>query len=169
MEEKERYEYHYDDYDCTEGYIYDNATDCEYSYLESICDLLNQCDKRIKELEQGLKTRKGHINILEERNKVLLKLIGKLYKELFPDGRAVTYEKCIDDAISQIKENQQLKKQSHDLPKKIVEEIKGKLHDRLSKIAGYGRMTTDEFSFFVENEFTKDIDTILKSLTRSKI
>ena len=156
MEEKERYEYHYYDYDCTESYIYDNATDCEYSYLESICDLLNQCDKRIKELEQGLKTRKGHINILEERNKVLLKLIGKLYKELFPDGRAVTYEKCIDDAISQIKEIQQLNQQLHDLPKKIVCEIS----EAIERLSWRKRIYTNwEFD---KEQLYKDLDTILK-------
>ena len=53
---------------------------------------------------------------------------------------------------------QQLKSQ----PAEIVDKIKKRLCNRLNIIAGYGQMTVDEFSFFIESEFTKDIDEILK-------
>lgn len=33
---------------------------------------------------------------------------------------------------------------------------------RINIISGYGRMTIDEQSFFFENEYGKDLDTILK-------
>lgn len=80
MEEKERYE-ETDIKTINFINIYDNEKGTlKFLSTKAVCDLLNQCDKRIKELEQGLKTREVHINILEERNKVLLKLIGKLYK-----------------------------------------------------------------------------------------
>lgn len=55
-----------------------------------------------------------------------------------------------------------LEQQLHDLSKKIVGEIKEQLIKRLNTIAGYGRMTTDELSFFIETEFGSDLDTILK-------
>lgn len=50
----------------------------------------------------------------------------------------------------------------------IVEKIKKRLCDRLNIIAGYGQMTVDEFSFFIESEFTKDIDEILKEYGEEK-
>lgn len=59
-------------------------------------------------------------------------------------------------------ENQQLKQQLHDLPKNIVEDCKMALIKRINIISGYGRMTIDEQSFFFENEYGKDLDTILK-------
>ena len=83
MEEKERYDVKRLSYSLnvklTDNYepdwryiIFDDVNDAELDKLETVCNLLNQQDKRIKELEQ---------------------------------------------------ENQQLKQQLHDLPKKIVEEI----------------------------------------------
>lgn len=62
----------------------------------------------------------------------------------------------------QDKENQQLKQQLYDLPKKIVEDCKMALIKRINIISGYGRMTIYEQSFFLENEYGKDLDTILK-------
>lgn len=59
-------------------------------------------------------------------------------------------------------------KKLHSQPKEIVKKIKKKLCDRLNIIAGYGQMTVDEFSFFVESEFTKDIDEILKEYGEKK-
>ena len=54
------------------------------------------------------------------------------------------------------------RKQLHDLPKKIVGDCKMALIKRINIISGYGRMTIDEQSFFFENEYGKDLDTILK-------
>lgn len=55
-----------------------------------------------------------------------------------------------------------LKQQLKSQPAEIVEKIKKQLIKRLNTIAGYGKMTTDELSFFIENEFGSDLDTILK-------
>lgn len=46
--------------------------------------------------------------------------------------------------------------------KEVCEKIKEQLIKRLNIIAGYGKMTTDELSFFIETEFGSDLDTILK-------
>lgn len=124
MEEKERY------ITLSDRQIKDTYNNSQYFMsIKNVCKILNQQDKRIKELEQE------NLSLQEQ---------------------------SIRDNQNWIEETTKLKQHLYDLPNKIVEEIKEKLHDRLSKIAGYGRMTTDEFSFFVENEFTKDIDTILK-------
>lgn len=61
-----------------------------------------------------------------------------------------------------VEEVKNLKQQLHDLPKKIVEDCKMALIKRINIISGYGRMTIDEQSFFFENEYGKDLDTILK-------
>ena len=92
MEEKERYEV------ISPGligyvYIHDFKTDNVLNIYYS-CDLLNQQDKRIKELE--------------EENKNLVKALNG---DIF-----INYKLHM--------ENAQLKQQLHDLPKKIVEYIK---------------------------------------------
>ena len=91
MEEKERYEV------ISPGligyvYIHDFKTDNVLNIYYS-CDLLNQQDKRIKELE--------------EENKNLVKALNG---DIF-----INYKLHM--------ENAQLKQQLHDLPKKIVEDI----------------------------------------------
>ena len=106
MEGKERYKWSqdaivecpYEDYD----YIVDTENNIIFdddNYFKLV-DLLNQQDKRIKELEE-------ENNFLEKRN-----------EELIIDRRDICLER--NDIFE---ENQQLKQQLHDLPKKIVEEI----------------------------------------------
>lgn len=91
MEEKERYSPRF------ENCIEDNTTQITYcvNHRFVICDLLNQQDKRIKELEE-------ENNFLEKRN-----------EELTTDRRDLCLER--NDIFE---ENQQLKQQLHDLPKK---------------------------------------------------
>lgn len=80
-----------------------NTTNNSQSFLSEnqICDLLNQQDKRIKELE-------------EENCKLKRRLtLTTKYKDDVKDDRNKLFE-----------ENKQLKQQLHDLPKQIVDEIK---------------------------------------------
>ena len=91
------------------------------------------------------------------------KQIAELQKQL-KEKEKCTYtgkevgeiERKYDEKIDTLE--QQLKSQSAE----IVEKIKEQLIKRLNTIAGYGRMTTDELSFFIETEFGSDLDTILK-------
>ena len=95
--------------------------------------------------------------------KSLHKQIAELQKQL-KEKEKYTYtgkevgeiERKYDEKIDTLE--QQLKSQ----PAEIVEKIKEQLIKRLNTIAGYGKMTTDELSFFIENEFGSDLDTILK-------
>ena len=98
----------------------------------AVCELLEQKDQQIAELKKQLKEKDVDIIALDTDN--------------------YSFKQQIDNL------RQQLKSQ----PAEIVEKIKKRLRDRLNIIAGYGQMTIDEFSFFVESEFTKDIDDILK-------
>ena len=104
MEEKERYEYFFGT-----NTIKDNKTNQFYG---CVVDLLNQQDKRIKELEQ---------------------------------------------------EKQQLKQQLHDLPKKIVEEIKLQLfnHFKVKNIEQYENLPLID-SLFTADTVIEILDTILE-------
>ena len=100
MEEKERYEVISPSLNGY-AYIHDFKTDNVLNTYDS-CDLLNQQDKRIKELEEELDdAKRDYIPKLE-----------------FGLQRA---NKMGRDAEKEI---QQLKQQLHDLPKKIVEDIR---------------------------------------------
>ena len=104
MEEKERYEYFFGT-----NTIKDNKTNQFYG---CVVDLLNQQDKRIKELEE---------------------------------------------------EKQQLKQQLHELPKKIVEEIKLQLfnHFKVKNIEEYGKLPLID-SLFTADTVIEILDTILE-------
>ena len=102
MEEKERYMITYEDDGL--AYLFDKKnlkyiiSDGSINDEEgvSLCNLLNQQDKRIKELEQE------NLSLQEQ---------------------------SIRDNQNWIEETTQLKQQLHDLPKKIVGEIKKELYD----------------------------------------
>ena len=87
MKEKERYEL-LDDYDI--DVIVDNITHSEFTNGSQFCSLLNQQDKRIKELK------KENLSLQEQ---------------------------SIRDNQNWVEETTKLKRQLHDLPKKIVGEI----------------------------------------------
>lgn len=95
MEEKERYiidRFNGDIFDTKKGYYPSNQT---------ICEIINQQDKQIKELKK--------------ENKELEIKLDKCGTELVNAESLVSYLE---------NENKQLKQQLHDLPKKIVEEIR---------------------------------------------
>lgn len=144
MEEKERYtieSFEVDEPSC----IFDNKTQqriltfIEYNYDEivNLEKLLNQCDKRIKELEEELKKYKSY-KTDDERIKDLTNLYGKYAQE---NQQLKIRVKNLKEKISiqlnnnadnvnfmenQRKENQQLKQQLHELSQDIFGEIKKK-------------------------------------------
>lgn len=136
MEKKERYYYKKILRDCImpEGLYEIKDRKCNKWFLiiedkrnvDKITKKLNQYDKRIKELEDL---------VIEYKN--------KLYRRL-------------DQVDNLIKENQQLKQQLHDLPKKIVEEIRNGFNE---KIKDNGFNSSYGIDLFWLNNF---LDTILK-------
>ena len=101
---KSRYKYY-----AGTNQLYDNEKGELYAYnlnKNKIISILNQQDNRIKELEQ-------ENNFFEKRN-----------EELIIDRRDICLER--NDIFE---ENKQLKQQLHDLPKKIMGEIKKELYD----------------------------------------
>lgn len=120
--EKERYEWRYSS-KIMKHYMFDNLTKTQLKY-EDITNLLNQQDKRIKELEQ--ENKKANINnyledyfLVEKENQQLRHQIRELKKEI--DYLKFDNAELIDTINSYKTLNLQ---QQHDLPKKIVEEIK---------------------------------------------
>lgn len=159
--------------------IYDkNAdNDIELNSIYPIIDLFNQFDEQIAELKKQLEEKEKDNQFLKkmylsERAKndnyhtekyALDKPVEELRKiKLTPKEKEIYYkgfDNCERQFATHIAElTQQLKSQ----PAEIVEKIKEQLIKRLNTIAGYGRMTTDELSFFIETEFGSDLDTILK-------
>ena len=136
MEEKERYEVISPSLNGY-AYIHDFKTDNVLNTYDS-CDLLNQQDKRIKELEEELDdAKRDYIPKLE-----------------FGLQRA---NKMGRDAEKEI---QQLKQQLHDLPKKIVEEIRYDMSKRImEKQIKWGDNTQIGF---ICNAINECLDTILK-------
>lgn len=134
MEEMERYE-ESDIKTMNFTNIYDNEKGTlNFLSTKAVCDLLNQQDKRIKELEN--------------MNSILSQGIYWGNGEHF----------C--DVVSKLKnENQQLKQQLHDLPNKIVGEIKEKVCEH--------SFVTDDYNLGEINiktlTFTRILDTILKN------
>ena len=73
-------------------------------------------------------------------------------------------EDAIEDLLNQQdKENQQLKQQLHDLPKKIVEEIKQQIfnHFKVKNIEEYEKLPLID-SLFTADTVIEILDTILK-------
>ena len=136
MEEKERYEVispNLNGY----AYIHDFKTDNVLNTYDS-CDLLNQQDKRIKELEEEL----------DDANRDYIPKLEFGLQRANKMGR---------DAEKEI---QQLKQQLHDLPKKIVEEIRYDMSKRImEKQIKWGDNTQIGF---ICNAINECLDTILK-------
>ena len=119
MEEKERYEFgqrtlfnNREELTTFDGFNLDD-------FMQIICKLLNQQDKRIKELEQE------NLSLQEQ---------------------------SIRDNQNWIEETTQLKQQLHDLPKKIVEEIRKELNN-IVEVGDYFDTETDE-----ETNLLKQVD-----------
>ena len=138
MEEKERYiidRFDGDIFDTKKGYYPSNQT---------ICEIINQQDKQIKELKK--------------ENKELEIKIDKCGTELVNAESLVSYLE---------NENQQLKQQLHDLPKKIVEEITNELSNNPSLYFEIRESTSahcpnKEYEWFNYVRFRNYINAILK-------
>lgn len=135
MEEKERYEIVYFDND-TSWKIIDNKTKQEVGGIDDMIKLLNQQDKRIKELEEELEN----------------------YKLCRCVDCSSEYEYGLETYIDELeKENQQLKQQLHDLPKKIVEEIRDVAGDYWEECGNVPDLNT-----LTMEDFDEILDTILE-------
>lgn len=118
-----------------------------------------------KQLEEKTKTIVG---LIEEQknieNSASYQMFLDIQKQLEEKEKLLQYGtteiKKLQKRISDIVERDEKLFKSQ--PAEIVEKIKKQLIKRLNTIAGYGKMTTDELSFFIENEFGSDLDTILK-------
>ena len=131
MEEKERYEL----VEILPYYlgIRDNKEWIIYSETEQDCDLLNQQDQRIKELEN---------------------MNSRLSQGIYW-GNGEHF--C--DVVSKLKkENQQLKQQLHDLPKKIVREIRNNIQTPFQELVDEVGTTID----ISKQRLFNVLDTILK-------
>lgn len=171
LEERDNYQNHKVIYDKDAG------SDIELNNIYPIIDLFNKLDKQITELKQQLGEKEKDNQFLKkmyisEKTKNdnyhtkkygLDKPVQELRKiKLNPKEKEIYYkgfDNCERQFATHIAElQQQLKSQ----PSEIVEKIKKQLIKRLNTIAGYGRMTIDGLSFFIETEFVSDLDDILK-------
>lgn len=111
--------------------IYDHKNkELKFLSIRNVCDLLNRQDKRIKELEQ-------------ENQELKIRL-----------------DKTINDCNNLFVENQQLKQQLHDLPKKIIDEIKVELNN-IIEVGDYFDTETDEETNLLKQS---DIENILDKI-----
>ena len=137
MEGKERYELVEEDFSYA---IVDNEEHKTYQQdcfdFGNICDLLNQQDKRIKELEEELEN----------------------YKLCRCVDCSSEYEYGLETSIDELeKENQQLKQQLHDLPNKIVGEIRDVAGDYWEECKNNSNLIT-----ITMEDFDEILDRILK-------
>ena len=131
MEEKERYEFgqrtlfnNREELTTFDGFNLDD-------FMQIICKLLNQQDKRIKELEQE------NLSLQEQ---------------------------SIRDNQNWIEETTQLKQQIHDLPKKIVEEIRDCLLDFSN---GWWRyFMTDGCEYMLSSDLQGCLDEIIDTILK---
>lgn len=134
MEEKERFELDLNDGDFIEPAIIDTKRNIDYtpSQLCKICDLLNEQDTRIKELEE-------ENNFLEKRN-----------EELIIDRRDLCLER--NDIFEENQQLKQTQKQQQQVREEVVEEIRERLKkanfEIMSPIDLYSY--TDNFLYQVE-------------------
>ena len=149
MEEKERYEVMSPSLNGY-AYIHDLKTDNVLNTYDS-CDLLNQQSKRIKELEQE----NGYILFEDGYDKD-----GNEIQRQFYNTYKEEFTKLVLENKKLRKENQQLKQQLHDLPNKIVEEIRDDMSKRIiEKQIKWG----DNIQIgFICNAINECLDTILK-------
>ena len=142
MEEKERYEIHIYDDVCVD--LYDNGVlNKSVNDTYKLENLLNQQDKRIKELEEELEN----------------------YKLCRCVDCSSEYEKGLETSIDELeKENQQLKQQLYDLPKKIVGEIRDCLLDFSN---GWWRyFMTDGCEYMLSSDLQGCLDEIIDTILK---
>ncbi|MGN0961801.1 MAG: hypothetical protein ACI4PF_06375 [Christensenellales bacterium] len=176
MEEKERYII--DDYD----YIFDNEKNmpicdlCNIFGSYKIIDLLNQQYKENQQLKQQLNIYKLRYNSLEEKlknfdNNILKSMQIKIdeiknLKQQLENEKNTSAElvSLIDTMRYEDPKINELEKQLHDLPKKIVGEIKNSLLDFSN---GWWRYFLPDTGYYMlsrdlEGCLGETIDTILK-------
>ncbi|MGN0787549.1 MAG: hypothetical protein ACI4L6_00565 [Candidatus Onthoplasma sp.] len=151
MDKKEKERYTIESFEIDEpSCIYDNKTNqrilslVEYNWDEVVFleSLLNQQDKRIKELEN---------------------MNSRLSQGIYW-GNGEHF--C--DVVSKLKkENQQLRQQLHDLPKKIVEEIEKELNNIVEVGDFFDIVTDEETNLLKQSDIDKLLDTILKKYENS--
>ena len=124
MEEKERYEIHIYDDVCVD--LYNNGVlDKSINDTYKLEKLLNQQDKRIKELESEVKVGEFWHSGYQGKQMEYDIVYAELRKIMEENQRLHTELSLKVDYIHELVEvKEQLKKQLHDLPKKIVEEIR---------------------------------------------
>lgn len=157
MEEKERFSF-----GIINGilYLYDNFNKSNTEItLKDLSDLLNQQDKRIKELQANneiLKTSKSHFKKVAEN---VVDLLGKLNKFIGePQTRELNYCKVIEDTKNYIEELKQSQKQlaiselekvrTKFNGKRLIDELASEIEIEL----GY---TATQINNFVENQIEK--------------
>ena len=113
-------------------------------------------DRNGNEIEPTKNQLVVYIKSLHKQIAELEKQLEKKEEYTYTGKEVGEIERKYDEKIDTLE--QKLKSQ----PVEIVEKIKEQLIKRLNTIAGYGRMTTDELSFFIETEFGFDLDAILQ-------
>ena len=167
MEEKERYIF----IDLEEGIeLIDTENKTALDDADKIKDTLNQQSKRIKELEKQLAESEKNIEhyhkLYNERDKQFQSvrqryhLLNKLQSNYDKkDKLHLAYMQCKE----LVDENEKLKQQLHELPKKIVEEIKLQLfnHFKVKNIEEYEKLPLID-SLFTADTVIEILDTILE-------
>lgn len=123
VEEKERYE--------NRDGVFDTILN-DYVTTDSIIDLLNRKDKRIKELEEMnnlLKTSKSHFKKVTENVVDLLKKLNKFIGE--PQTRELNYCKVIEDTKNYI---EQLKQSQKQLAVSELKKVENKIESKVKNI-----------------------------------
>lgn len=124
--EEERFLYIVDEYDPELTFIFDTNTEQKYFYLSPVCNLLNQQDKRIKELE--------------EMNKKLDKRASRNFD---------AYMKCSKKYTKLLDENLQLKQSQKQLAIKEFERLLSKLSNIENTLINCGNGKEDAICWFV--------------------
>ena len=145
MEEKERYEIHIYDDICVD--LYDNGVlDKSINDTYKLEELLNQQSKRIKELENKL-------DIVRKKDIII--------RQNCRQG----YIKDLEEMNNLREENQQLNQQLHDLPKKIVEEIKEWIKSQIIYCGGKAN-EVDILIANASNQVLEDLQNILDTILK---
>lgn len=161
--EEERFE----ELDCKYTFgIKDNETSKTY-FLDKIIDLLNQQDKRIKELQANneiLKTSKSHFKKVAEN---VVDLLGKLNKFIGePQTRELNYCKVIEDTKNYIEELKQSQKQ---LAISELDEVNVLLTNTIIEVTE-NEFNVDKLCYLEEisSKFSEKIKDKIKKLKGSK-
>ena len=148
MEEQKRYKVYKDNRE--NSYICDTSKNVDYKTYQEFVDLLNQKDKRIKELEEENKECKHWENMFHKLSTEEDNAITKVNKSLSnPMALIDDYDKWADYTLEQIKQSQK---------ELVISELE-KLKEKALHF--YVNDTPKLASFYVD---VKEIDSQIKSL-----